>query len=171
MGADVADGVDELLPGDLPVLVLIDAPEEIHHAGLLVVHPAHVFLPPDIEIKVCKLLQLEGNRQSAQKPQRSHRSPHLPPSPPHQPRGAARALPAQQDTQRRDSHTSPWTRDGASPRAAPATRTQTHTHCWDTELPAATPAPTPPPPPPHCALSQLGRNPQPCSTTDLSPSS
>lgn len=33
-----------------------------------------------------------------------------------------------------------------------------------------------PPPPlpwaaPHCALSQLGRNPQPCSTTDLSPSS
>jgi len=55
------DAIDKLLPGDLPVLVFVDAPEEVHDAGFLVVHPAHILLPPDIEVEVCKLLQLEGN--------------------------------------------------------------------------------------------------------------
>lgn len=60
------DSVDELLPGDLPVLVLVDAPEEIHDPGFLVVHPAHVLLPPDVKIEVCKLLQLEGKPRESQ---------------------------------------------------------------------------------------------------------
>lgn len=63
------DAIDELLPGDLPVLVFVDAPEEVHDAGFLVVHPAHILLPPNIEIEVRKFLQLEGNpRESAGEP-------------------------------------------------------------------------------------------------------
>lgn len=60
------DAINELLPGDLPVLVLVDAPEEIHDPGFLVVHPAHVFLPPDVKVKVGKLLQLEGKPREGQ---------------------------------------------------------------------------------------------------------
>lgn len=60
------DAVDEFLPGDFPVLVLVDAPEEIHDPGFLVVHPAHVFLPPDVKIEVCKLLQLQGKPRESQ---------------------------------------------------------------------------------------------------------
>lgn len=52
------DAFDELLPGHLPVLVLVNAAEEVHHARLLVVHPAHVTLPPHVEVKVGELLQL-----------------------------------------------------------------------------------------------------------------
>lgn len=49
---------DELLPGHLSVLVFVNAAEEVHDARLLVVHPAHVTLPPHIEVKVGELLQL-----------------------------------------------------------------------------------------------------------------
>lgn len=53
------DAVDELLPCDLSILVFVDASEEIHDAGLLVVHPAHVLLPPHVKVKVGKLLELK----------------------------------------------------------------------------------------------------------------
>lgn len=52
------DAFDELLPGHLSVLVLVDAAEEVHDARLLVVHPAHITLPPHVEVKVGELLQL-----------------------------------------------------------------------------------------------------------------
>lgn len=52
------DAFDELLPGHLSVLVLVNAAEEVHDARLLVVHPAHVTLPPHVEVKVGELLQL-----------------------------------------------------------------------------------------------------------------
>lgn len=55
------DAVDELLPRDLAVLVLVDASEEVHDPGLLVVHPAHVLLPPHVKVKVGKLLELKGH--------------------------------------------------------------------------------------------------------------
>lgn len=55
------DAVDELLPCDLAILVFVDASEEIHDAGLLVVHPAHVLLPPYVKVKVGKLLELKMN--------------------------------------------------------------------------------------------------------------
>lgn len=58
------DAVDELLPCDLSVLVLVDAPEEIHDAGLLVVHPAHVLLPPHVKVKVGELFELRMNQAS-----------------------------------------------------------------------------------------------------------
>lgn len=50
--------LDELLPGHLSVLVLVDTAEEVHDARLLVVHPAHVTLPPHVEVEVGELLQL-----------------------------------------------------------------------------------------------------------------
>lgn len=50
--------LDELLPGHLSILVLVNAAEEVHDARLLVVHPAHVTLPPHVEVEVGKLLQL-----------------------------------------------------------------------------------------------------------------
>ena len=61
------DAVDELLPRDLSVLVLVDASEEVHDAGLLVVHPAHVLLPPHVKVKVGKLLQLQDRKEKQQK--------------------------------------------------------------------------------------------------------
>lgn len=51
--------VDEFLSSDLPILVLINSPEEIHHSRFLMVHPPHVFFPPDVEIEVGKFPQLE----------------------------------------------------------------------------------------------------------------
>lgn len=56
------DPVNELLPGDFPVLVFVDSPEEVHDPRLLVVHPAHVLLPPHVKVKIGKLLQLEVRR-------------------------------------------------------------------------------------------------------------
>lgn len=52
------NALDELLAGHLSILVLVDAAEEVHDARLLVVHPAHVALPPHVEVKVGELLQL-----------------------------------------------------------------------------------------------------------------
>lgn len=52
------DAFDELLPGHLSVLVLVNAAEEVHDARLLMVHPAHVTLPPHVKVKVGELLQL-----------------------------------------------------------------------------------------------------------------
>lgn len=56
------DPVDEFLPSDLPILVLIDPPEEVHHSRFLMVHPPHVFFPPDIEIEVGKFPQLQRGK-------------------------------------------------------------------------------------------------------------
>lgn len=53
------DAVDELLPSDLSILVLVNAPEEVHDARLLVVHPAHVLFPPYVKVEVGKLLKLK----------------------------------------------------------------------------------------------------------------
>lgn len=50
---------NELLSGDLAILVLVDAAEEIHDSWLLVVHPPHITLPPDIKVEVGKLFQLK----------------------------------------------------------------------------------------------------------------
>lgn len=53
------NAVNEFLPSDLPILVLIDSPEEIHHSRLLMIHPPHVFFPPDIKIEVSEFPQLK----------------------------------------------------------------------------------------------------------------
>lgn len=48
----------ELLSGHLAILIFVDAAEEVHDTRLLMVHPAHVALPPHIKVKVGKFLQL-----------------------------------------------------------------------------------------------------------------
>lgn len=53
------DAVDELLPSDLSILVLVNASEEVHDARLLVVHPAHVLFPPYVKVEIGKLLELK----------------------------------------------------------------------------------------------------------------
>lgn len=61
------DSFDELLPGHFAVLVLVDAAEEVHDAGLLVVHPAHVALPPHVEVEVGKFFQLQRGEKKKKK--------------------------------------------------------------------------------------------------------
>ena len=53
------DAVNELLPGDLAIVVSVLASEEIHDARLVVVHPVHVASAPLVEIKVLHLLKLK----------------------------------------------------------------------------------------------------------------
>lgn len=57
------DPINELLPGDFPILVFVDSPEKVHDARLLVVHPAHVLFPPHVKVKVGKLFQLGEKQQ------------------------------------------------------------------------------------------------------------
>ena len=52
------DAVDELLARDLAVVVAVLLAKEIHHARLVVVHPAHVATPPLVKVKVLHPLQL-----------------------------------------------------------------------------------------------------------------
>lgn len=58
------DALDELLTGHLPVLILVDAAEEIHDSGLFVVHPAHVALPPHVKVEVGKFFELHKKAQT-----------------------------------------------------------------------------------------------------------
>lgn len=48
----------ELLSGHLAILIFVNATEEVHDTRLFMVHPAHVALPPHIEVEVGKFLQL-----------------------------------------------------------------------------------------------------------------
>lgn len=43
------------------------------------VHPAHVLLPPDVKVEVCKLLQLEGKPTKSQWGKSQRSSTHQPP--------------------------------------------------------------------------------------------
>lgn len=57
------DPFDELLPGHFAVLVLVNAAEEVHDAGLFVVHPTHVALPPHVKVEVGKFFQLQKQKE------------------------------------------------------------------------------------------------------------
>lgn len=57
------DALYELLSGHLPILIFVNAAEEVHDTGLFMVHPAHVALPPHIKVKVGKFLQLHRSNK------------------------------------------------------------------------------------------------------------
>lgn len=57
------NAINKLLPRDLSILVFVNASEEVHNAGLLVIHPAHVLFSPYVKIKVGKLFELKRERQ------------------------------------------------------------------------------------------------------------
>lgn len=57
------NSVDKFLSCNLSILIFIDPPKEIHHARLLMVHPSHVFFPPNIKIKVGKFSQLNKKQK------------------------------------------------------------------------------------------------------------
>lgn len=53
------DAIDKFLPSDFAILVFIDASEKVHDTRLLMIHPAHVLLPPHIKVEVGKFFQLQ----------------------------------------------------------------------------------------------------------------
>ncbi len=52
------NAVDELLVSDSSILVSIDATKNIQYPGFEVTYPLHVSFPPEVEVKISKLLQL-----------------------------------------------------------------------------------------------------------------
>ena len=57
------DALYKLLSGHFAILILVDAAEEVHDTRLLVVHPAHVALPPHVKVEVGKFFQLHRNNK------------------------------------------------------------------------------------------------------------
>lgn len=57
------NAINKLLPRDLSILIFVNASEEVHYTGLLMIHPAHVLFSPYIKIKVGKLFELKRERQ------------------------------------------------------------------------------------------------------------
>lgn len=52
------NAVDELLVSDPAILISINATKNIQYPGFEVTYPLHVSFPPDVEVKISKLLQL-----------------------------------------------------------------------------------------------------------------
>lgn len=48
----------KLLSGHLSILIFVNAAEKVHDARLLVVHPTHVTLPPNIKVEIGEFFQL-----------------------------------------------------------------------------------------------------------------
>lgn len=54
--------VNELLVSDSAILISINATKDIQNPGFEVTYPLHVSFPPDVEVKISKLLQLPKRR-------------------------------------------------------------------------------------------------------------
>ncbi len=53
------NAVNELLVSDSSILISIDATKNIQYPGFEVTYPLHVSFPPEVEVKISKLLQLQ----------------------------------------------------------------------------------------------------------------